>query len=186
MNDELRTSWDERIRPVWFWLLVVAGLAGSFAVLMLMQRVLAPLLALASYHPVELQFAWTRDAAIEIMRGYELRLPALLDFLALDGFYPLFYGMLFFGTTALVRRALKEGVWRKPGTAALIFCLAAPVCDWLENGLTLHLFNNLDTVPAWCVFGLTLFAEIKWLLLLGVVVWLVGGIIGILRSRGKR
>ena len=181
MKTVQQPAWYERIKPLWLWLMVAVGLVGSVLALILIRDVLAPLRALAPHEPVELQFAWSREAAIEILRGYELRLPALFTSLIIDSFFPVCYGLLLFGAAALVRRETPPGSWRCLGGAALLFAGLAPICDWLENAFTLQLLNNLETVPGWAVFGLTLFAEIKWLLLLAVVVWLTGAFLAVIR-----
>ncbi|MBD3400229.1 MAG: hypothetical protein GF399_07845 [Candidatus Coatesbacteria bacterium] len=178
-----RPAWFERIKPLWLWLMLAVGLVGSVLAVLLLRDALIPLRALAPHDPVELQFAWSRAAAIEILRGYELLLPALFTSLVIDGFFPVCYGLLLLGAATLVRRGTPPGSWRRLGGAAMLFAGLAPVCDWLENAFTLQLITNLETVPGWAVFGLTLFAEIKWLLLLAVVVWLLGAVIVVIRRR---
>lgn len=144
-------------------LIFALGLLGTLILPVVFNEVLRPLTAVTPRHPVELQFVWSRGAAVEVLRGYELR-PVVLDrYLLLDTVFPVFYGCFLYALASLTARNHPRPGWERWGRLLAGVAAVAVAADWLENAFTLAVFSDLDGFAAWLPPGLAAIALIKWL-----------------------
>lgn len=163
-------------------LIFALGLLGTLILPVVFNEALRPLTAVTPHHPVELQFVWNRGAAVEVLRGYELRPAALDRYLLLDTVFPVFYGCFLYALASLTARNHPRPGWERRGRLLAGAAAVAVAADWLENALTLAVFSDLDGFAVWLPPGLAAFALIKWL---AVAASLGGSIILLLGRLGR-
>ena len=93
---------------------------------------------------------------------------------SLDYIFMVGYGLLIFNLALFIGRKFDEGTfWRKSGYVVALFGIAAPSCDAVENAFILLTLTDITNFPnEWAVIH-SVFALIKWILLMGALFWAI-------------
>ena len=92
----------------------------------------------------------------------------------LDYGYMLSYGLIIFSIALIVGRKFdKESLWTKMGCIIAFLGLLAALCDTGENAFILAMLSNpLGFPDVWAIIH-SIFALIKWILLLVCILWII-------------
>jgi membrane protease YdiL (CAAX protease family) len=88
------------------------------------------------------------------------------------------YAMFTFSACLTMARTFPhESRWHRAGLVFAVLGLVAASCDAIENAFIFLTLSSNPSIPPWQAVGHSLFASVKWGLLLAVISWLVGAAI---------
>lgn len=140
-----------------------------------MRPVEAALKAASNYGVMELEFAWTVEQIEHIFSSWTSDLIAQeLAVTYLDYGFLLAYSTFLAGITLLITRKILAGQIRLVGLYMTLVPFMAAVFDAIENFNLILMLSSPTNFPVFSPFLVSLFASIKFgLLILVVIFWLI-------------
>jgi hypothetical protein len=126
----------------------------------------------------------------EIMKSYYALTNTELYRIApsLDYFFMVGYGLILFSSALLITRTFKESsITHKEGLIVAVLGVIAACCDAIENIFILLMLTDPMGFPNYWAITHSVFALIKWMLLILVIIWIIFiGIATLIRKLRKR
>ncbi|MHA2170006.1 MAG: hypothetical protein ACXAB7_08945 [Candidatus Kariarchaeaceae archaeon] len=152
------TSFSKTQKLVWFFV----GIIGS----VICQLLFSPINSLmddTGYNILDLEFAWNARTLDPILVAWEPIMDDVKIFMVIDMFFPIFYFLALNGWSLLINH---EGKSLRVVTIAAVM---ASVFDYIENLFTFVVLFNPDNYVFFAPFAISLFATLKFLFILFVV-----------------
>ncbi|MCY3409999.1 MAG: hypothetical protein INQ03_00040 [Candidatus Heimdallarchaeota archaeon] len=143
------------------WIWFAAGLIGS----VICQLLFSPtnnLMMDTGYDILDLEFAWNAETLNPILSAWDPFIDDVITFMIVDMFFPIAYFLVLSGWALLINHQNK--CLKVVMTASAL----ASLSDYVENAFTFIVLNN-PNYPAIAPFLISLFATIKFLLILFVI-----------------
>jgi hypothetical protein len=88
------------------------------------------------------------------------------------------YAMFAFSACVTLARAFPhDSFWYRIGLAFAVLGLVAACCDAIENAFIFLTLDSNPSIPTWQAVGHSLFASVKWGLLISIISWMAGATI---------
>jgi hypothetical protein len=148
---------------------------SSVIIFLLMRPVEAALKAASNYGVMELEFAWTIEQIENIFHSWTSDLiDQELAVTYLDYLFLLAYSIFLAGFTLLITRKILTGQIQLAGLYMTLVPFVAAIFDAIENLNLILMLASPANFPAFSPFLASLFASLKFgLLILVVVFWII-------------
>jgi hypothetical protein len=160
--------------------IILTGVAATFSIIifLLMRPVEAALKAASNYGVMELEFAWTVEQIERIFASWTSDLIAQeLAVTFLDYGFLLAYSTSLAGVTLLITRKILAEQIQLVGFYMTLVPFVAAIFDALENLNLILILSSPTNFPAFSPFLASLFASLKFgLLILVVIFWIISAI----------
>ena len=157
INFEYLYTLSRRSKLIWF----ISGLTGFVIANLLFPN---DVLNATGSTIIDFEFAWNAERMDEILINWAGILPTTIRFMWIDMAYPLFYFTLISGLTISISPVNELG--EKLFKFSFYSILIAMICDYIENIFSFLVLYNPDTYAAFYVPMISLFASVKFFLLL--------------------
>jgi len=154
---------SSKIKIIWFF----TGLVG-FIIINIIFADFNETLNATGYTIIDFEFTWNTESMDVLLVAWNPHLDTAITFLWIDMIYPIFYVMLISGWTVAINPVTDKG--KSIFNTSFISITVAGICDYIENIASLMVLNYPNNYASFLVPIISIFASIKFLLLLLSVV----------------